>query len=180
MDAGDFDDGTLLEWWVSLGASCKWHSCSPTWPWEWKIVAPQGFGRYLALSYQIPVNSGTHFVNIEIHIVFHPVYQVPTLYFNIYRPNGTRVTPNEGKEFLSFFPEKDFGSFVTQAEHVCAQKPFLFIPPCRTHEFMQQFKASGATSGAHQYLLTWFNVYGAFLKLGVPPAFFQSALQGLQ
>ena len=180
MESKDFVESNLLEWWVDLGKAVEWQSSSSPWPWDWQIINKEGFGRYLSLSYQLPVKTSIQFVNIEIHIVFHTVYQVPVLYFNIYRPNGTRLTPLEGQDFLSFFPETDFGSFLTQTEHIFTQKPFLMIHPCKTHDFMQQFETGSGEGRAFKYLLTWFNVYGAFLNLHLCPVFFQAALNSVQ
>ncbi|XP_053699255.1 ubiquitin-like-conjugating enzyme ATG10 [Sabethes cyaneus] len=84
--------------------------------------------------------------NCEYHIVYSTSYQVPVLYFNIYKSDGTMLTLEEAwKGFLEFSGEsrEQLRQTLTQMEHPVLFKPFLALHPCQTAQVLDNVSGSG-------------------------------------
>jgi len=88
---------------------------------------------------------------MELHVVYHPSFQVPTLLFKVFRLDGSLVPLTEILHHFSHLPVVVPGSqAVTQAEHPILGEPFLMLHPCQTQESMATMKMHNAASSSVQ------------------------------
>ncbi len=106
----------------------------------------------------------------EYHVVFSPSYQVPVLYFNVYKPCGSLLgldelwsaIPKHYQERL----QQERWSFCTQQEHPLLGRPFFQLHPCHTAALLGQVNPP-----ADRYLLTWLTSVAPVVHLDIPLAY---------
>ncbi|KAL7049264.1 hypothetical protein ACKWTF_003647 [Chironomus riparius] len=77
--------------------------------------------------------------SIEYHVVFHPSYQVPVLYFNAHSDDGRFVNFDDvSKIFVEDYELKQYKDeiyqIISQADHPILFKPFYMIHPCHSKQ----------------------------------------------
>jgi len=110
----------------------------------------------------------------DYHIVYSHSYQVPVLYFNMYKADGSLLSV---EDVWSCVPghymdrlQQERWTFITQQEHPLLHKPFYQLHPCHTGELMGASQASAAPS-PQGYLLRWLSCVGPVVGLHVPLAY---------
>ena len=112
------------------------------------------------------------YCNYEYHVVYSSSYQVPVLYFNVNRQNGTLLPLDTiWQQVPRYYQERlkhERWTFITQQEHPVLARPFYQLHPCYTDKFMTSVKSMRTglgdkkmTSGAKEsfkYLVVWLSV----------------------
>ncbi|XP_064477083.1 ubiquitin-like-conjugating enzyme ATG10 isoform X3 [Ornithodoros turicata] len=98
------------------------------------------------------------------HVVYSLSYEVPVLYFNMWRQDGSLVPLNEVWA-ISGTEQSDWWSTITQQEHPILHTPFFQLHPCKTQDLMKQLRSQG---GHGNYLVTWLSMVGPMAALTVP------------
>ncbi|XP_070497426.1 ubiquitin-like-conjugating enzyme ATG10 [Chironomus tepperi] len=104
--------------------------------------------------------------SIEYHVVFHPSYQVPVLYFNAHSDDGRFVSLDDvSKIFVEDYELKQYKDeiyqVISQADHPVLFKPFYMIHPCHIHEVLSKFPES------KNFILTFLTIYGPSIRLKI-------------
>ncbi|CRL02984.1 CLUMA_CG016158, isoform A [Clunio marinus] len=104
-------------------------------------------------------------INIEYHVLFHPSYQVPVLYFNAYEDGKLISFHDIPKIFVNINELKtsqtELLNIVTQAEHPILFQPFFMLHPCKVQQVLSQFKES------KNFVLTFISIFGPSVKLNL-------------
>jgi hypothetical protein len=70
------------------------------------------------------------------HIVYSDSWSVPVLYLNAYKSDGRCLNYEELYSSLLIEDSLKNELFITQQEHPILFKPFFYLHPCKTNEFM--------------------------------------------
>ncbi|KAL3674107.1 hypothetical protein V7S43_000055 [Phytophthora oleae] len=98
---------------------------------------------------------------LELHIVYHTIYQTPVLYFRAYAVDGTPLPASTVMHDVQLPGSNDRSTFVAMEEHPVLGKPFSFLHPCETAGAMQllqeQLQPTRDLSELQvpQYLASW-------------------------
>ncbi|XP_017464483.1 PREDICTED: ubiquitin-like-conjugating enzyme ATG10 [Rhagoletis zephyria] len=111
-------------------------------------------------------------LQIEYHIVYSISYQVPVLYFRIYRSDGSLMNledawrifrgyvGNAGSAYATgHTTNEDMLNIMTQLDHPVLRRPYIAIHPCRTAELLAQAGLS------RNRVLTFISLMGPFVQL---------------
>lgn len=107
----------------------------------------------------------------EYHVVFSISFQVPVLYFNVYKSNGELLSLDE--LWSSVHPNfqnsvnKNKWYTLTQQEHPYLHRPFFYFHPCETSAFMDCFKSDC------NKLITWLSSIGQIIRLELDESYGQ-------
>ena len=188
MNADDFNQTKLLEWFVKLGSVNNW---------DFEIREGNSKRKYLELKTKFILDGTSDenkiVINGEFHIVYSFNYQVPVFYFNYYHTNGMYLNTkeieniivhnNQGNRIRNFH---DINEMVVQTEHPMLKRPYFMLHPCRTEATLGHFTLNSINvrnkrmNCLKKYLITWFQVYGALLNLHLPIKFFKFILENLE
>ncbi|EDW01188.1 GH21294 [Drosophila grimshawi] len=132
---------------------------------NWELVEkddqePNSFLRY---SQKIKCKVSNDLINIEYHIVYSVSYQVPMLYFQAHRSDGSLLDVEA--TWSLFMPDasrSDLYEMLTQMEHPVLFRPFMALHPCRTSEILAQFGRK-----SENILITFISLYGPYVKLNL-------------
>ncbi|GLE03736.1 hypothetical protein PINS_up012638 [Pythium insidiosum] len=104
---------------------------------------------------------------MDFHIVFHSIYQVPTLFFRAYHHDGSPAVI----DLDSYFGVKSAMRVIAMDEHPVLGTPFHFLHPCETTSAMELLlmaapsvsprkanAASASDRSAPSYLLAWLSL----------------------
>jgi ubiquitin-like-conjugating enzyme ATG10 len=77
-------------------------------------------------------------ITIDYHVVFHPSYQVPVLYFNGFNENGKMINLDDvaqifADEYECNSRRDEIFNVISQSDHPVFSKPFFFIHPCKSN-----------------------------------------------
>lgn len=88
------------------------------------------------------------------NVVYSESFEVPVFYLNAYKSNGSQL---EFAEIYKHFKLESDLLILTQQEHPILFKPFYFLHPCKTAEWMASTiqNASGSTTAGSNYTLKW-------------------------
>lgn len=80
----------------------------------------------------------------EFHVLFHPSYRVPSLFFNATKPNGSHLTLDEAWQLLTTNAgiRSNLAAVITEMHHPVLVTPFLALHPCRTAELLDALPLS--------------------------------------
>ena len=168
--------------WVSMGtppASVRksdLDACAFFSDWSWRKVKPT-FVDSEAPGYlhRIAVRDGIEFT---FHIIYHPVYKVPTLFFAASTLDGipcgidvvVDALPSRAQELQRHATV--YNAFITRDEHPHGVDGcFFMLHPCQTSLVMQELAASSTFS----YLLAWYSFVGPLFGIGMGPEVHKSA-----
>ncbi|KAF9133543.1 E2-like conjugating enzyme atg10 [Mortierella sp. 14UC] len=129
-----------------------------------------------------------NYLSVNYHIVFSPIYQVPVLYFNAYRPDGAAISLEDIYE--SLVPEEWRGAIrnaglnggISQQDHPVLNTPYFYMHPCETVPLMETIiqnnnNLTAAKDGTSQpsvlenYIMTWLSFTGQAIGVSVPAGF---------
>ena len=115
------------------------------------------------------------------HVVFSESFAVPVLYLNVSKSNGSLLTHEEIYEYFNLTKSTSdpvYDLIITQQEHPLLFKPFYFVHPCHTADWMSSIsqtatqeeeetgEAKKLTKGfkhLDNYTLTWLSfVFASF------------------
>ncbi|XP_015040363.1 ubiquitin-like-conjugating enzyme ATG10 [Drosophila pseudoobscura] len=106
-------------------------------------------------------------INVEYHIVYSVSYQVPMLFFQAHRSDGSLLDLEATwRVFMPDTASKDLYQMLTQTEHPVLFRPFMALHPCRTAEVLDQFGQPSANR-----VLTFISLYGPHVKLQLANAY---------
>ncbi|XP_050326213.1 ubiquitin-like-conjugating enzyme ATG10 [Bactrocera neohumeralis] len=116
-------------------------------------------------------------LKIEYHIVYSISYQVPALYFRIYRNDGSMLCIEEAWRIFRDYGDvasntnsvdstvprtaADMLSIMTQLDHPVLGKPYIAIHPCRTAELLAQ------AGNSRNRILTFISLMGPYVQLNL-------------
>ncbi|XP_017132844.1 ubiquitin-like-conjugating enzyme ATG10 [Drosophila elegans] len=106
-------------------------------------------------------------VNAEYHVVYSVSYQVPMLFFQTHRSDGSLLDLEATWQL--FMPEtKGSGLYqvLTQMDHPVLFRPFMALHPCRTAEVLTQFGQPSKNQ-----VLTFISLYGPHVQLRLQNAY---------
>ncbi|XP_058446235.1 ubiquitin-like-conjugating enzyme ATG10 [Malaya genurostris] len=104
------------------------------------------------------------FYNFEYHIIYSTSYQVPVLYFNVHKSNGTLLKLEEawaGFRQLSSESSEQLHQILTQMEHPVLFKPFLALHPCQTSNVLCNLRKS------NNLIVSFISSFGPFINLNL-------------
>ncbi|KAG5678454.1 hypothetical protein PVAND_008126 [Polypedilum vanderplanki] len=96
---------------------------------------------------------------IEYHVLLHPSYKVPTIYFNAYK-NDKLIDLNDIKLLFcdDYDKEKyEIYNLLSQSEHPILFRPFFMIHPCKIGEVLGKFTET------RNFIITFLTLYGPSL-----------------
>eukprot|EP01130_Rhizamoeba_saxonica_P008723 TRINITY_DN3525_c0_g1_i2.p1 TRINITY_DN3525_c0_g1~~TRINITY_DN3525_c0_g1_i2.p1 ORF type:complete len:211 (-),score=29.64 TRINITY_DN3525_c0_g1_i2:51-683(-) len=103
------------------------------------------------------------------HILYSKVFNVPTLYFNVFDKDGQLLTLEQVWEELPLqYKNDNKWTFITQVDHPIEGMPYFQIHPCNTMKFMEKM-----TTNPSNFLLSWLSVYGPIVGLHMPLYFYK-------
>lgn len=72
------------------------------------------------------------------HVIFSDSYSVPVLYLNVYKSNGSSLNYDELYSYFNLNSKLNdaYDLVITQQEHPILFKPFYFVHPCKTADWM--------------------------------------------
>lgn len=78
-------------------------------------------------------HSTMDFTEWSFSVVFHEIWRVPTLYFDVNGSDGTPITREEVVRLVSdSMTEEQSWDFISQEEHPMTGSPSFFLHPCQT------------------------------------------------
>lgn len=97
----------------------------------------------------------------EFHVLFHPSYRVPALYFKATRHDGRPLTLDEAWHLFrgSVTGGASMTGIITEMHHPVLGTAFLALHPCRTGELLDEM------SGSKNRVLTFLSTLGAAVNL---------------
>ncbi|KAL9643509.1 hypothetical protein ABK040_010123 [Willaertia magna] len=108
-------------------------------------------------------------LHCKYHVVYHPSFQVPSLFFNIYDENNQLLKLEQVINFckennilISKDQELNTFTFITQGEHPVLQTIYYYVHTCETKSFMNDFGI------VKNYIYTWLSFIGKSVKLYTP------------
>lgn len=91
---------------------------------------------YLVNTYQFM--RGNEILTVEYHVVLSESFSCPVLYLNVSRPNGSLLSYNELYQLFGIDTPKNGPEMVfTQQDHPVLNRPFFYLHPCKTNEWMR-------------------------------------------
>ncbi|XP_017061409.1 ubiquitin-like-conjugating enzyme ATG10 [Drosophila ficusphila] len=107
------------------------------------------------------------FVNVEYHVVYSISYQVPMLFFQAHRSNGSLLDLEAiWNLFMAETNANDLYQILTQMEHPVLFRPFMALHPCRTAEVLRQFGQPSSNQ-----VITFISLYGPHVQLHLQNAY---------
>nr|XP_016929469.1 ubiquitin-like-conjugating enzyme ATG10 [Drosophila suzukii] len=106
-------------------------------------------------------------VNVEYHVVYSISYQVPMMFFQAHRSDGSLLDLEATwKLFMPETKANDLYQILTQMDHPVLFRPFMALHPCRTVEVLRQFGQPSSNQ-----VLTFISLYGPHIKLNLQNAY---------
>ena len=130
---------------------------------------------YLEKSEQRFVSSSNSLLAFTFHIVYSEAFGVPVLYLNVSSASGRTLVNKQLYDALGLLssatPSDSADSLIlTQQEHPILFRPFYFVHPCKTAEWMSITAAADAnthTNADINYTLKWLSFLDSSLRLNL-------------
>ncbi|CAO3564700.1 unnamed protein product [Mortierella alpina] len=127
----------------------------------------------------LPDATGVDILTVSYHIIFSPSYQVPVLYFNAYRRDGTAISLEEiygslvPEEWRSSIRDAGLNGGISQQDHPILNVPYFYMHPCETVPLMEtialsQAEESNSRSFIENYIMTWLSFTGQAIGISIP------------
>ncbi|EDS42639.1 conserved hypothetical protein [Culex quinquefasciatus] len=110
----------------------------------------------------------TDLYRFEYHVVYSISYQVPVLYFNVFKSDGTLLRLEEawsGFTELAGESREQLRQTLTQMEHPALFKPFLGLHPCKTANVLR------ALPDSQNVIVSFLSIYGPYVNLELDPRY---------
>ncbi|KAH8296909.1 hypothetical protein KR044_000624 [Drosophila immigrans] len=122
---------------------------------------------YLKYTQKIKCKVSEELICVEYHIVYSISYQVPMLYFQAHRSDGSLLDLEATwKTFMPETSRDELYQMLTQMEHPVLFRPFMAFHPCRTTAILAQFGKPSAN-----LLITFISLYGPYVQLSLANAY---------
>ncbi|XP_034478981.1 ubiquitin-like-conjugating enzyme ATG10 [Drosophila innubila] len=122
---------------------------------------------FLMYSQKVKCKASDNLISVEYHIVYSISYQVPVLYFQAHKSDGSLLDLEATwKTFMPETQRSELYQMLTQMEHPVLFRPFMAFHPCRTTEILAQF---GKPS--RNLLITFISLYGPYVQLNLSNAY---------
>ncbi|KAH8372947.1 hypothetical protein KR009_008777 [Drosophila setifemur] len=134
---------------------------------EWELLEKDSSEGNSFLKLSQKIKSQGELINVEYHVVYSISYQVPMLFLQAHRSDGSLLDLDA--TWKLFMPETNADELfqkLTQMDHPVLFRPFMALHPCRTAEVLKQF---GQTSSNE--VLTFISLYGPHVKLHLQNAY---------
>jgi ubiquitin-like-conjugating enzyme ATG10 len=94
------------------------------------------------------------------HVIFSDAFSVPVFYLNVAKSNGKALNYDELYSYYKLDLNLNDADFLilTQQEHPVLYKPFYFLHPCRTIEWMSSIRVQSddiPSTKSTNYTLKW-------------------------
>ncbi|KAL9695633.1 hypothetical protein quinque_014918 [Culex quinquefasciatus] len=108
----------------------------------------------------------TDLYRFEYHVVYSISYQVPVLYFNVFKRNPAAARGSlVGFTELAGESREQLRQTLTQMEHPALFKPFLGLHPCKTANVL------GALPDSQNAIVSFLSIYGPYVNLELDPRY---------
>ncbi len=110
-------------------------------------------------------------IEMSFHIVYHPTYRVPALFFEALRVDGTPCNLDDVLERMHPRARElqesstDLNTFITRDYHPYMHSFYYLVHPCQTALIMEELSFAAECS----YLLTWWSTISPLFSLGLDP-----------
>ncbi|KAE9417709.1 hypothetical protein Angca_008358, partial [Angiostrongylus cantonensis] len=101
-------------------------------------------------------------INRQVHITYNSTYNVPVLWFNFYRRDGTPLVGSEVKEIVNNDDASNIAEYISLNEHPFLGVLFYNIHPCKTKDIMNEL------SGKGNYIAKYNSFIGDRIGIDVP------------
>ena len=103
------------------------------------------------------------------HVIYSEAFSVPVLFLNAYKSNGRVLNYDEIYSYFHLDRDltyKENGNLLilTQTEHPFLAKPFYFLHPCKTRDWMKATQFTKASSSSN-FTLKWLSFVLASLGI---------------
>ena len=98
-------------------------------------------------------------VTFVYHIIYSESYEVPVFYLNAFKSTGAQLDYNSLNEYFKLDKSNADLMVLSQQEHPILFKPFYFLHPCKTSEWMSNL------SYESNYTLKWFSFVAVTLNI---------------
>ncbi|XP_033738587.1 ubiquitin-like-conjugating enzyme ATG10 [Pecten maximus] len=117
----------------------------------------------------------------EYHVVYSQSYNVPVLYFNVYKADGSLLSleevwdrvPDVYRDRL----QHDRWTFLTQQEHPILGRPYFQLHPCHTADLMEQVTGLSSPGQNSNYIVAWLSAVGPVVGLDLPLTYAQMTVE---
>lgn len=123
----------------------------------WRLIETTGQIKYLEKKEQFMLNN--EIVTFVYHIVYSESYEVPVFYLNAFKSNGAQLDYSSLNKHFKLDSSNADLMVLSQQEHPILFKPFYFLHPCKTSEWMSQL------INANNYTLKWFSFVAFTLNI---------------
>jgi ubiquitin-like-conjugating enzyme ATG10 len=132
---------------------------------NWKLIKATNNNSlsilYLEKQEQVIKKDDNTLLTFIYHIVYSESFQVPVFYLNAYKSNGSPLPyPDIYKHFK--LDTSNSLMVLSQQEHPILFKPFYFLHPCKTAEWMS---TTNSTSNINNYTLRWLSFVSFTLNI---------------
>ncbi|EDW74531.2 uncharacterized protein Dwil_GK21969 [Drosophila willistoni] len=141
---------------------------------KWELYEKNQEEPNIFLKFSQKVRSKEDLINVEYHIVYSVSYQVPMLYFQAHRSDGSLLDLEATWRLLMLefqSRREELLQMLTQQEHPVLFRPFMALHPCRTAEVLDQFGQK-----SENLVLTFISLYGPHVQLQLSNGYGNSEL----
>lgn len=149
-------------------------------------------GETVEVDDEFVLTTAAHSHKLVANLCYHPIWQAPVLYFNLYHTDDSIFSFDEVQLYLRLAGPTDITSstldkltVISQCEHPFFRAPTYYVHPCNTHKLLSTMQSlrsgsdcsdSGSSSKRNSgLLLFWFSVVSQLIGLHVDVAVTSSA-----
>ncbi len=146
---------------------------------DWKIFEAEDDVLYLEKNERKFIPNQNEIYTLTYQAVFSESFSVPVLYLNVHKSNGKILDYNEIYSYFNlntsqansnttssskFDEDATNLSIISQQDHPILCKPFYFLHPCKTIDWMHATKTN-SYSKSNNYTLKWLSFVLASLNI---------------
>ncbi|XP_059162878.1 ubiquitin-like-conjugating enzyme ATG10 [Physella acuta] len=130
---------------------------------------------YESDSSRMPLHREYETHTYEYHVLYSESYQVPVLYFNVFKKDGKLLSLEDvwklcPVSYQKYMNENKWAT-LSQQEHPLLGRPYFQLHPCHTSDLMAQIMTNTKTYNIKNYLATWLSTVGPLVGLSISPAY---------
>ncbi|XP_059149447.1 ubiquitin-like-conjugating enzyme ATG10 isoform X2 [Physella acuta] len=123
----------------------------------------------------MPLHRENETYTYEYHVLYSESYQVPVLYFNVFKKDGKLLSLEDvwklcPVSYQKYMNENKWAT-LSQQEHPLLGRPYFQLHPCHTSDLMSQIMTNTKTYNIKNYLATWLSTVGPLVGLSISPAY---------
>jgi len=120
--------------------------------------------------------ASTNEITSIYHVIYNQSYNVPVLYFNMYKKDGRLLSIEEVWKHVPAAYQAELRSnawgAITQQEHPLTGIPYFSIHPCQTEKLMKSCLTNTHCSDSN-YIICWLSMFGPLVGLSLPLSYGQ-------